>query len=43
MEAAASSENSVSLRTHQTTRKIRWVIEGKGNLIVENRDNRGNH
>jgi hypothetical protein len=27
MEAATSSENSVSLPTHQT--KIRWVIEGK--------------
>jgi len=36
MEAATSSENSVSLPTHQT--KICWVIEGKMNLIMENRD-----
>jgi hypothetical protein len=41
MEAVTSSENSVSLPIHQT--KIRWVIEGKRNLIMENGDNRGNH
>jgi hypothetical protein len=41
MEAKTSSENSVSLSIHQT--KICWVIDGKGNLIIENRDNRGNH
>ena len=41
MEAATSSENSVSLPTHHI--KMRWVIEGKGNLIMEKRDKRGNH